>query len=437
MERYAKYKDSGIAWLGEIPEHWEIKRLGFEAETIVPMRDKPTDLTGEIPWIRIEDFDGKYISQSKSNQGVTHETVNKMNLKIFPQGTVLCSCSCSMGTTAIAKNSIISNQTFIGINPINSFLSDYLYYFLNASQDYLTYLSTGAIQSYLSRDDFRNLRISSPSLKEQRSIATYLDHKTAEIDELIVQKQRLISLYEEEKTAIINEAVTKGINPDVKLKPSGIDWLGDIPEHWEVIALKRLVTKITDGEHISPKFTLEGMPFLSAKDVRNGYIQMPDDKFVNYEDGLKFRKRCNPELDDILLVSRGATVGRVAIVNTDTIFCLLGSVILLKPKSNINSSYLFYSLKNKLLQEHFLNSSQSSAQQAIYLVDVAIVYLACPPLEEQKKISERIETETSRIDAKITKTQRIIELQKEYRTALISEAVTGKIKVPQLDRTTN
>jgi type I restriction enzyme S subunit len=134
-------------------------------------------------------------------------------------------------------------------------------------------------------------------------------------------------------------------------------------------------------------------------------------------------------LNDILLVSRGATVGRVAIINTESTFCLLGSVILLKPKVMIDSFYFFYSLKNKLLQNHFLNSSQSSAQQAIYLIDVAQIHLSLPPLKEQKEIVNYIEKETARIDAKIDKTRKIIELEKEYRTALISEAVTGKIKV--------
>jgi type I restriction enzyme S subunit len=159
---------------------------------------------------------------------------------------------------------------------------------------------------------------------------------------------------------------------------------------------------------------------------------LPNDKFVDYDDGLRFRNRCNPELNDILLVSRGATVGRVAIIDTNTVFCLLGSVILLKPKEEILFTYFFYSLKNKLLQDNFLLASQSSAQQAIYLVDVGTVFLAIPSFEEQTSIVKHIEIETARINAKMAKTKKIITLQKEYRTALISEVVTGKIKVSHL-----
>jgi type I restriction enzyme S subunit len=435
MERYEKYKDSGIALLGEIPEHWEIKRLGFEAETIVPMRDKPTDLTGEIPWIRIEDFDGKYISQSKSNQGVTHETVNKMNLKIFPQGTVLCSCSCSMGTTAIAKNSIISNQTFIGINPINSFLSDYLYYFLNASQDYLTYLSTGAIQSYLSRDDFRNLRISSPPLEEQRAIATYLDHKTAEIDQLIAQKQRLIELYEEEKTAIINEAVTKGINPDVKLKPTAIDWLGDIPEHWKVVRLKFLTSILKDGTHGSFKRVAQGYRLLSVRNISGDlFVFRDDDSKISEEDFVQITQPFKVCAGDIQLAIVGATLGKVAIVpELEEEFATQRSVATIRARNIlVEKIFLFNFFKSTFFQNYLWNNAGFSAQPGVYLGTLQNAYVPSPLLEEQKAIAAYIETETSRIDAKIAKTKRIIELQKEYRTALISEAVTGKIKVPQL-----
>jgi len=293
-------------------------------------------------------------------------------------------------------------------------------------------MSGAAGQKRVPTDFIADFPLVSPSKPEQIAIANYLDRKTSEIDKLIAQKERLLSLYEEEKTTIINQAVTQGINPDVKLKNSNIDWLRDIPVHWKVTVLKRLVTKITDGEHISPKFTQIGMPFLSAKDVRDGYVQLPNDKFVDYDDGLRFRNRCNPELNDILLVSRGATVGRVAIIDTNTVFCLLGSVILLKPKEEILFTYFFYSLKNKLLQDNFLLASQSSAQQAIYLVDVGTVFLAIPSFEEQTSIVKHIEIETARINAKMAKTKKIITLQKEYRTALISEVVTGKIKVSHL-----
>jgi type I restriction enzyme S subunit len=213
------------------------------------------------------------------------------------------------------------------------------------------------------------------------------------------------------------------------MKDSGVEWIGEIPEGWEVLKLKRVTTKITDGEHISPTFTDSGMPFLSAKDVREGFIEFPDNKFVSVRDGKKFRLRCNPEKEDVLLVSRGATIGRVSIVSSDKEFCLLGSVILLKPNSKIKSEYLLRSMENKLLQDNLLNTSHFSAQQAIYLVNVCEVKIAIPSLLEQTEIVKSVKSLETKIATTISLKEQEIEKLKEYKATLINSAVTGKIKV--------
>jgi type I restriction enzyme, S subunit len=196
---YPAYKDSGVEWLGRVPEHWIVCRLGFRMDTIVPMRDKPKDLTGEIPWVRIEDFDGKFIAGSTSNQGVDFQTVSEMNLKVFPAGTVLCSCSCNMGRTAIAAIPLVSNQTFIGLIPQRGIISEFGYYLMQAASEELTSQGTGAIQQYLSRDDFRALRLPFPGVNVQHLIVCFLDRETARIDALIEKKQRLIELLKEKR----------------------------------------------------------------------------------------------------------------------------------------------------------------------------------------------------------------------------------------------
>ena len=445
MERYEKYKDSGVEWIGEIPEDWKIKGLkyllkpGNDGIKIGPFGSmlKSSQLSncgfkvyGQENVIK-NDFEigFRYISKDKFEELSVYE-ISPEDLLITMMGTT--------GQAQLVPNNIergIMDSHLIRVRAEKHQVTPkYLQILVNDSA-YIFHQkklqSKGSIMEGLNSSIIKSFLILLPPIPQQIAIANYLHRRTAEIDELIAQKELLIELYEEEKAAIINHAVTKGIDPNAKLKDSGVDWLGEVPEEWDIIALKRLVNKITDGEHISPKFTQTGMPFLSAKDVRDGYVQIPDDKFVDYDDGVRFRRRCDPEQNDILLVSRGATVGRVAVVDTDVEFCLLGSVILLKPKSKISSLYLFYSLKNRLVQDYFLYSSQSSAQQAIYLEKVASVYLAMPTIEEQIVIVDFIETEIACIDTKITKTKRIIELQKEYRTALISEVVTGKIKVTE------
>jgi type I restriction enzyme, S subunit len=439
MERYAQYKESGVEWIGEIPENWEVKKLKYGV-TVNPSKDvidkTSSELVVFLPMEKVTE-DGKIDCSIKKPifalyNGFTCFRKNDVIVaKITPcfengKGAFLNKLETEFGF----------GSTEFHVLRVRTDVCDLFLYYVTKSEVFMkvgeAFMSGAAGQKRVPTDFIADFPLVSPSKPEQIAIANYLDRKTSEIDKLIAQKERLLSLYEEEKTTIINQAVTQGINPDVKLKNSNIDWLRDIPVHWKVTVLKRLVTKITDGEHISPKFTQIGMPFLSAKDVRDGYVQLPNDKFVDYDDGLRFRNRCNPELNDILLVSRGATVGRVAIIDTNTVFCLLGSVILLKPKEEILFTYFFYSLKNKLLQDNFLLASQSSAQQAIYLVDVGTVFLAIPSFEEQTSIVKHIEIETARINAKMAKTKKIITLQKEYRTALISEVVTGKIKVSHL-----
>jgi len=205
-------KDSGIQWIGEIPEHWGVTRLGWHCTMIVPMRDKPASLEGEIPWIRIEDFDGKYIGKSKSGQGVSRDLASEMNLKIYPIGTVLCTASCNLGTTAITTIPLITNQTFIGIETNNDIDSNYLYYFMNAASEHLQNLSSGAIQQYLSRDDFKSIKIPYIHITEQQRIASYVDKKVNQIDSLVQKTKTKIDNLKQYRTALISAAVTGKID---------------------------------------------------------------------------------------------------------------------------------------------------------------------------------------------------------------------------------
>ena len=269
---------------------------------------------------------------------------------------------------------------------------------------------------------------------ENISFEQNLDRKTAEIDQLIAQKERLIELYEEEKTAIINQAVTKGINPDVKLKPSVIDWLGEIPEHWNITRLNRLV-RVKDETHDTPKYTIKSEinhPLVTSKDFKNGEINFENVKYISKEDHQKIIERSDTRKNDLIMSMIGGNIGNLAFVNTDREFSIK-NVALFKTSDNYwIAKHLFYILKSYLLKIQIDLNSRGGAQGFLSLDDLrSLIYFVLPP-QEQKAIAHYIETECDHIDAKIAKTKRIIELQKEYRTALISEAVTGKIKVPQL-----
>ncbi len=201
-------KDSGVEWIGEIPKEWDILNLVAHTSMLTPMRDRPENLDGPIPWIRIEDFDGKYISSSKASLGVSKETVQSMNLKIYPVGTILCTSSCIMGKCAIVSRELVSNQRFIGIIPDQNTCENFLYYLMLSNSERMNYLATGALQANLSRSSFEHLKVQFPSYQEQKEIADYLDAKCAEIDGLIAKKEQLVKELESYKKSLIYEVVT-------------------------------------------------------------------------------------------------------------------------------------------------------------------------------------------------------------------------------------
>ena len=201
-------KDSGIEWIGKIPAEWDVLNLVAHTSMLTPMRDRPENLDGPIPWVRIEDFEGKYIESSKAGLGVSMKTVKEMNLKVYPIGTILCTSSCIMGKCAIVSRELVSNQRFIGIIPDRTTDKTYLYYLMTSNAERMNFLSTGALQANLSRSAFEHLKVQFPPYSEQQEIAAYLDDKCEKIDELILKKQQYLTEIENYKKSLIYEYVT-------------------------------------------------------------------------------------------------------------------------------------------------------------------------------------------------------------------------------------
>lgn len=208
LDRNAELRESGELWIGKVPKHWAVLKLKSHTRMITPMRDKPEDLSGDIPWVRIEDYNGKYIDSSREGFGVSEQTVKKMNLKVYPVGSILCTSSCDLGKCAIVATPLVSNQRFINIVPDKDTSSDYLYYVMLSNADRMNHLSTGTIQANLSRVAFEHLLIQFPPLEEQKEIARYLDHKVEVIDSTIMGKEKLVEKLREYKKSLIYEVVT-------------------------------------------------------------------------------------------------------------------------------------------------------------------------------------------------------------------------------------
>lgn len=204
LDENVELKESGEIWVGKVPKYWKVLKLKCHTRMITPMRDKPEDLNGDIPWVRIEDYNGKYIDSSR----VSEQTIKEMNLKVYPVGSILCTSSCDLGKCAIVATPLVSNQRFINIVPDEDTSSDYLYYVMTSNADRMNHLSTGTIQANLSRVAFEHLLIQFPPLEEQKEIASYLDYKVEIIDSSIMGKEKMVEKLREYKKTLIYEVVT-------------------------------------------------------------------------------------------------------------------------------------------------------------------------------------------------------------------------------------
>ena len=441
LPRYAEYKSSGAQWLGAVPAHWHVDRLKWSTADCKNgiWGDEPQQNEDDIPCVRVADFDRQRLRVGLDDPTIRNVTAKERSGRVLRLGDLLleksgggegqpvgCVVLYDDPSPAVCSNFVARIQMAPGMNP--SF-----WRYVHAAT-YAIRLNTRSIKQTsgiqnLDQQQYLDEQAAFPPLAEQTQIAAFLDCETAKIDALVTEQRRLMELMKEKRQAVISHAVTKGLNPDAPMKPSGIAWLGDVPEHWQAKRLKQVSMKLTDGEHISPSLSIEGVALLSAKDVRDRTIDYDVDKFVSEIDAIAFWRRCKPERGDVLVVSRGATVGRVGLVTENIEFCLMGSVILCKPMNGYSPGFLYYVLNAKHSQTSLWFSSASSAQQAIYIRDVAEVPLAVPPIEERKAIVEFLDSEVAKLDTLTTEAQRAIDLLQERRTALISAAVTGQIDV--------
>lgn len=409
MKRYDQYKDSGIEWIGEIPSHWEVKKVkynfSFKTGFTPPSGKTEYYECGTHIWINISDLQERTVSDSANK--ITDKAIEDYKPSIVSKGSLLYSFKLSVGKVAFNERDCYTNEAIFSIDPDGDTNLEFFYYSLpeqiikNANENIY-----GA--KILNQELIKNAFLIVPPKKEQTVIANYLDSKTAEIDALIADKKSLLELYEEEKIAIINRVVTKGVNPDVPMKESGIEWLGEIPEHWEVKKLK-YVAHLRSGTNIVSDQIKEinEYPVFGGNGLR-GYFS----EFTH-------------EGDLVLIGRQGAYCGNIKYGKGK--FWASEHAVVVMPIFEYEMIYLGELLRSMNLNKY----SVSAAQPGLAVDTIKNLQIPFPPIQEQQSIVQHIETECARIDAKIAKTKKLIELLTEYRTALISEVVTGKIKVTE------
>jgi type I restriction enzyme, S subunit len=267
-----------------------------------------------------------------------------------------------------------------------------------------------------------------PLESEQHTIVAFLDRETEKIDALVAKKERLIELLQEKRTALITHAVTKGLDPDVPMRDSCIAWLGEIPAHWEMCHLRRVIEKFVDYRGKTPEKILSGIPLITGKNIKNQMIDLSlSEEFISEDLYAGWMVRGLPEVGDVLVTTE-APLGKSAQIR-DSNIALAQRIILLKAaKAKVTNDYLKYHFASNLGKSELLSKATGSTALG-KASHFKATLITIPPINEQKRITHHIDGEIEKIDGFITKIREGIERLREFRTALISAAVTGKIDV--------
>lgn len=422
MNIYERYKDSGIPWLGKVPEHWEIKPLKFSINNISHKVESQLSNLRYFGLENIESFTGRLLLDIElESEGIANE---------FQENDVLF----GKLRPYLAKvhfsrlNGLVSTEALV-FRASNAVDPKFLFYFC-VSSDFIDAVNGTTFGSKMPRaswDNIGNFRMLIPSLKEQTAIAHYLDTKLGEIDALIGKQQTLLEKLAEQRTAVITHAVTKGLNPAAPMKKSGVEWLGDVPAHWDIKRLKFLGDIVLGLTYSPENITNEdkGTLVLRSSNIQNGKLVYEDNVFVNSD----IPKRMVTTDKDILICSRNGSrslIGKCALIEKDGLNQTFGAFMTVYRTPY--RKFVYYSLNSEIFKSQLGLFLTSTINQLTTQV-LGNFNIAFPPLEEQNSITDYLDQETAKIDRLCETVNQTIGRLKEYRTALITQAVTGKIKV--------
>ena len=432
MKRYDSYKDSGVEWIGEIPSHWGRKRLKHISESVNGYSFKSNDFDREydVPVIRIGDV-GESIDFTNCVKVKSHFLEDKSEFLVKKNDILIGLTGGTIGKSGRYNydSPSLLNQRVGLLRNKESVLNGLLHHYVN-SEVFIRYIffdCYGGGQDNISMNDILNMVFPYPPLSEQQQIVSFLDTKTSLIDSLIEKTQRKIELLKEKRTSLINEVVTKGLNPNVEMKDSGVEWIGEIPSHWGRLPLKQF-GDVTLGKMLTSedKGGYHLKPYLRSKNIQVERVDISDMKEMWFSDSEV--EKLKLEKGD-LLFNEGGDVGRTCIWLNEIDECYIQNSVNRVRFENDDERYFLHlsilyhsvgyydSLVNRVSIPHLTKEKLES-----------VTFLR-PPLSEQQQIVEYLDEQTQLIDNTVSIEKKRIELLKEYRQSLISEVVTGKLKV--------
>ena len=411
--RYGEYKDSGVEWLGEVPGHWEvcaIKRIAefFYGDAL------PTDTRDENGNVPVFGSNGAFGRHATSN-------TKSPAILIGRKG------SCGALNWSDVESFAIDTVYFVDILKCQGLIR-WFYWALHISD--LTSASQDTGVPGLSRDFVYNVKLPRPTPEEQSAIAAFLDRQTAKIDALVAEQEKLIALLAEKRQAVISHAVTKGLNPAAPLKDSGIEWLGEVPEHWEFKRFKDVCEEIVDCKNRTPDEHENGGYFVVRTScVRDGKFDAAPGYYTDEKNFREWTAKGLPQSGDVLF-TREAPTGEACLAPENIPFCLGQRMMYLRPNSSqMSSDFLLYIIYGPMVRNYIDSKSKGSTVGHLRVGEVGELPAPVPPKNEQVEIVRALGKLEAKFDNLTAEARRAIDLLKEHRSALISAAVTGKIDV--------
>lgn len=434
---YSAYRPSGIDWLGDIPAHWDVRRLKSAVRIIngaTPSTNVPSYWDGDISWITPQDLgqlETPYIKGSQRH--ITLEGYESCGTTLAPHGSVAISTRAPIGHIGLLLFPACVNQGCRLLVPNDEILCEYLYAVLKAVRLELVSLGQGSTFTELSHANLGGFHISFPPLAEQHAIVRYLDRADERTQRAISAKERLIELLTEQRQAVIQRAVTRGLDAGARMKASGVEWLGDVPAHWDVRRLGYLASKFGSG--ITPRggattYQDAGIPFLRSQNIHFNELRLKEVAHIS-ESLHNELSGSHVKPDDVLLNITGASIGRVCSVPADfTEGNVNQHVCIIRPqREHVLSDFLSAYLSTPMMQYEIYVNQSGASREGLTLEAIRRFQIALPPIAEQAAIARHLDKATAAIDATITNAERQVELLGEYRARLIADAVTGRVDV--------
>ena len=428
MKRYEQYKDSGVAWIGEIPAHWETVKPKYTV--FLQKGTKPQELTdednGNLPYLTMD------VLRDRANKTTMYPTSVNDLVKVGNGDILVLWDGANAGEVLFAKDGYLSStMARFGFNT-NRLDSRYWFYFLKGLEPILKEFAGGTTIPHLDSSKIMEEPYPIPSIDEQQAIVRYLDYKVAKIDKLIAENEAQVKELEKYRTAVISEVVTKGLNPNVPMRDSGIQWIGEIPAHWSVLKLKYCTTKIGSG--ITPTggadvYQDNGILFLRSQNIYEDDLRLEDVVYISDEIDAQM-SNSRVYYGDVLLNITGASIGRCRCFDRNVRANVNQHVCIIRPnKLKINYKYLQYILNSDLGQTLVKTGQTGANREGLTFEQIKNFVIPVCPICDQEEIVHRIDNKCHNIDKMLDSSKQNIAWLTQYKTALISEAVTGQIDV--------